>query len=159
MPFTPGTRRDHGEPGGRVYLRRSLSLRWSLSYPETFGTWPNAKNIPGRISAMPVAISAKTPITVTQESHLHAIISTPDKPASIARTRQRHSRYIAEQAPIAASNPDTLLHLPTVIAMTGLSRSTIYARQDFPRPVRLSARCVRWRAGDVLAWLAAQVNS
>lgn len=59
----------------------------------------------------------------------------------------------------AAQVADALLRLATVEALTGLSRSTIYARlarQEFPEPVRLGARCTRFRAGDVQAWLAAQ---
>lgn len=56
---------------------------------------------------------------------------------------------------------DALLKLRTVQALTGLSRSTIYARlsrNEFPQPVRLGARCTRFRAGDVQAWLAAQAG-
>ena len=54
---------------------------------------------------------------------------------------------------------DALLKLQTVRAMTGLSDSTIYrklAAGEFPQPIRLSARCTRFRAGDVTAWLRAQ---
>ena len=40
--------------------------------------------------------------------------------------------------------------------VTGLSRSSIYefmAKDRFPRPVRLGARAVGWRASDVHAWI------
>ncbi len=56
---------------------------------------------------------------------------------------------------------DALLRLATVEAITGLGRSTIYAKlanNEFPEPIRLGARCTRFRAGDVQAWLAAQVG-
>ena len=56
---------------------------------------------------------------------------------------------------------DALLRLSTVESITGLSRSTIYAKlkaQQFVEPVRLGARCTRWRAGDLQAWLAAQAG-
>ena len=59
----------------------------------------------------------------------------------------------------AAQVSNALLKLPTVEALTGLSRSTIYARlsrNEFPQPIRLGARGTRFRAGDVQAWLAAQ---
>lgn len=54
---------------------------------------------------------------------------------------------------------EALLRLSTVEAITGLGRSTIYAKlanNEFPRPIRLGTRCTRFRAGDVQAWLAAQ---
>ena len=54
---------------------------------------------------------------------------------------------------------EALLRLRTVEALTGLSASTIYAKlkaREFVEPVRLGARCTRWKAGDVMAWLAAQ---
>jgi predicted DNA-binding transcriptional regulator AlpA len=59
----------------------------------------------------------------------------------------------------AAQLADALLRLSTVEAITGLGRSTIYAKLrcgEFVEPVRLGARCTRWKAGDVQAWLAAQ---
>jgi len=49
----------------------------------------------------------------------------------------------------------TLLRLPAVLAATQLSRSTIYAAMqagDFPLPVRIGKRAVRWRAEDILMW-------
>lgn len=69
-------------------------------------------------------------------------------------------RKRAQQPLHAAQVADALLRLRTVEAITGLSRSTIYARLkagNFVEPVRLGARCTRFRAGDVQAWLAAQV--
>ena len=61
----------------------------------------------------------------------------------------------------AAQIADALLRLSTVESITGLSRSTIYAKLkagEFVEPVRIGARCTRFRAGDVQAWLAAQVG-
>jgi len=55
--------------------------------------------------------------------------------------------------------PDALLRLPTVQVAVGLGRRAIYARiarGDFPRPVKLSARCARWRSRDVVAWIQSQ---
>lgn len=69
------------------------------------------------------------------------------------RTRTQQPLHAAQVA-------EALLRLRTVEAITGLSRSTIYAKlkaREFVEPVRLGARCTRWRAGDVQAWLAAQV--
>lgn len=49
-----------------------------------------------------------------------------------------------------------LLRRPEVEARTGLSRSTLYdwmKRGEFPQPVKLGARIVAWREGDVTEWL------
>lgn len=52
-----------------------------------------------------------------------------------------------------------------VSARTGLGKTAIYGRldqgaathdPDFPRPVALSPRCVRWRSDEVLAWMEAK---
>ena len=51
---------------------------------------------------------------------------------------------------------DRLLRRPDVEAVTGLSRSSLYAKMDsgdFPRPVRIGARAVAWRASDIQEWL------
>jgi prophage regulatory protein len=45
--------------------------------------------------------------------------------------------------------------LPTVLAATGLGRSTIYrliADGSFPAPVRLGPRAVGWRWSDLDRW-------
>lgn len=44
--------------------------------------------------------------------------------------------------------------IPPILPM---SRTTLFVRVragDFPLPVRLGARAVAWRAGDIRAWLA-----
>lgn len=72
---------------------------------------------------------------------------------------RKGSRSKPEQPIDAAAFAEALLRLKTVEAITGLGRSTIYAKLkagEFVEPVRLGARCTRFRAGDVQAWLAAQ---
>lgn len=54
------------------------------------------------------------------------------------------------------SVPDAHVRLSAVVAITGLSESTIRRRlqtSDFPAPIRHGKRCTRWIARDVLAWL------
>lgn len=54
-------------------------------------------------------------------------------------------------------HPASLLRIADVEKLTSLSRSTIYRRLErslFPAPVKLGRRCTRWRAGDLLDWLA-----
>jgi prophage regulatory protein len=45
---------------------------------------------------------------------------------------------------------------PQVEARTGLSRSAIYAAMaanDFPRPLRLTAKAVGWRSEEIDQWI------
>jgi len=59
------------------------------------------------------------------------------------------------------SAPDRYLRRREVEDLTGLSRSAIYRRIDagtFPRPVKLSPQCVRWRETDVTAWQQAHLE-
>lgn len=61
----------------------------------------------------------------------------------------------------AASLPDALLKIQTAATVTGLSPSTIFRKlvadpPQFPEPVRMGARCTRWRAASVRDWMAAQ---
>ncbi len=50
-----------------------------------------------------------------------------------------------------------LLKRPEVEAMTALSRSALYeamARGDFPRPIRIGPRGVRWITAEIQEWIA-----
>jgi prophage regulatory protein len=52
-----------------------------------------------------------------------------------------------------------VLRLPEVIEITGLGRSTIYAkvsRGNFPRPIKLGERAVGWIDSDVYEWISAK---
>lgn len=49
-----------------------------------------------------------------------------------------------------------LLTLETVSDLTGLGKSTIrkmVIKGDFPTPVRVTVRAVRWRAEEIRVWL------
>lgn len=68
--------------------------------------------------------------------------------------------YAAEPGP-AAVRPyrERLLRIDDVCFMTGLGRSTVYAKikaADFPGPVQLHGTCVAWRETEVDAWIAAR---
>lgn len=55
--------------------------------------------------------------------------------------------------------PEALLIMAVVKELTGLSEPTIRRRVKagtFPAPVRLSARCIRWKAETLQNWLKAQ---
>lgn len=54
---------------------------------------------------------------------------------------------------------DALLRIKTVADATGLSSASIYRKLkigQFPAPIRMGARCTRWKAADVRAWIQAQ---
>lgn len=62
-----------------------------------------------------------------------------------------------------AAPPDTFLREKQVLEITGLGRSSIwsycnprsrYYDPSFPKPVKLGARAVAWRASEVFGWIA-----
>jgi prophage regulatory protein len=60
--------------------------------------------------------------------------------------------------PTVLSPSERLLRLPELVRTIGVSRATIYRYVDsgrLPPPVKLSTRCVAWRASEITAWMAA----
>ena len=56
----------------------------------------------------------------------------------------------------------TILRLPQVMARTGLSRSTVYAKiasAEFPEPINLGSRAVGWLSDEIEAWLVERVEA
>ena len=67
------------------------------------------------------------------------------------------------RAPVSqAVLPNTvMMRLPEVLAVTGLSKSTVYSMAkagQFPNPVKLGARAVAWPSHLVQQWLAARMG-
>jgi prophage regulatory protein len=63
------------------------------------------------------------------------------------------------QTLLALQVPEALLKIQTVVAVTGLSESSIrrrVAEGRFPAPVKDGTRCTRWVAGKVSNWLRVQ---
>jgi prophage regulatory protein len=52
-----------------------------------------------------------------------------------------------------------LLRLQEVREVTGLSRSSIYADADFPKPVKIGPRAVAWVEQEIREWIAARIAS
>lgn len=55
-----------------------------------------------------------------------------------------------------------LMRRKAVETETGLPRSSLFsliAKNEFPAPVRLSARAVAWRSGDVAAWIESRIST
>lgn len=72
------------------------------------------------------------------------------------RTRQQRPATATHQA-TPAPQGDALLKIQVVLQRTSLSKSTLYAKikeGSFPQPVRLGARCSRWKASELDQWLS-----
>lgn len=67
----------------------------------------------------------------------------------------------ATQLSTVCTADNRFLRLPQVMALIGLSKSTVYKlvrRGEFPAPLRLSERCIAWRAAEVASWMDARRN-
>lgn len=56
---------------------------------------------------------------------------------------------------------ETILKLPKVQTMTGLSRSAIYAKAAkglFPTPILLGSRSVGWLESEITAWIDQRIK-
>jgi predicted DNA-binding transcriptional regulator AlpA len=76
-----------------------------------------------------------------------------------ATTNQPQRKRCTKPQPLEALNaPDALLTAATTSAVTGLSVSSLYrlAKSGELVPVKRGARCTRWPAACVRAWLAEQ---
>jgi len=52
---------------------------------------------------------------------------------------------------------DAILRLPAVKSLTGLSRSSIYAKVrmgEFPQPVSIGVRSIGWIESEIQQWIA-----
>ena len=55
---------------------------------------------------------------------------------------------------------DRIIRIKTVLEITGLSRSTLYRKidtGDFPKQVKIAARCAGWRLSQVNDWLSRSI--
>jgi prophage regulatory protein len=79
----------------------------------------------------------------------------PDAPK-----RPRAAKKVATPQQIAAaSNPDALIAIEVVEALTGFAASTLrkwIRKGRFPAGIRFSRRGVRWRASGVHQWVVEQ---
>lgn len=56
---------------------------------------------------------------------------------------------------------ESLLRLPTVMARTGLSKSSVYlktSKGEFPKPIPLGTRAVGWLESDIQAWINQRIE-
>jgi len=52
-----------------------------------------------------------------------------------------------------------LIRLPETLSKTGLSRSRLYADDNFPRRVQLGARGVAWVEDEVDEWIKERIEN
>lgn len=89
-----------------------------------------------------------------------------------ARREHRNRKPVAKEAFAANGGPLRrpeeapaevgFLRLPEVKAITGLSKSSLYAliqEKSFPAPVRVGARAVGWVRSEVMQWAAERVHA
>ncbi len=53
--------------------------------------------------------------------------------------------------------PERILRIRTVLARSGLSRSTLYRKMEkgtFPKQIRISEYCAGWRESELNHWIA-----
>lgn len=50
-----------------------------------------------------------------------------------------------------------LLRLSSVKELTGLSRSSIYADSEFPKPVKIGPRAVAWVEDEIREWISSRI--
>lgn len=80
---------------------------------------------------------------------------TSETPAEAGRKGVRVRPSSAQPLGVLAVDGG-MLTIETVSQLCGLGKSTIrkmVKRGDFPEPVRVTARAVRWRAEDIRLWL------
>lgn len=102
-----------------------------------------------------------TQLTATQLSEDSISTSSARAPIKSAEgASAKRLRSVHQRQPIEASAlPSALLKMQTINAVTGLSAATVYrkvATGEFPKPIKLGARCTRWQAQGVREWLDAQ---
>ena len=76
----------------------------------------------------------------------------PNRPQNTA-TNQRGG------LPATPPQPDRLIRLHEVCALTGVGKTSIYSIPDFPPRVQLSRRAVGWRYSSVMAWIESRVQA
>ncbi|MBS0420209.1 MAG: AlpA family transcriptional regulator [Proteobacteria bacterium] len=79
-------------------------------------------------------------------------------------TKATHQRELPLENPQRAPpvTPQRILRLRDVMALTGLSRSSIYqyqAQNRFPKSIKVGDRTVGWIEEEVLQWIAGRIKA
>jgi predicted DNA-binding transcriptional regulator AlpA len=111
---------------------------------------------------MPSALARKS--VVTNPSHENVGGQQLRSQQSITSVLSRPPRQIESGLNWGPNTLEdvTFLRLPEVKAITGLSKSSIYAlirESNFPAPVRVGSRAVAWIRSEIKQWAADRVNA
>ena len=71
----------------------------------------------------------------------------------------KHKRTIMKNIDVTNLPNEALIRLPIVIALTGRKRSSIYndiTLNLFPKPVKIGARAVAFKLGEIRDWIASK---
>lgn len=96
------------------------------------------------------------------------ILDSFPKPAALTEQHQALIKMIVQTTideyvkrtkpePQPTVQMERLLRMAEVAHITGLSRSSIYyhiSRGEFPKPIKISERSVRWREREIRNWLS-----
>lgn len=97
---------------------------------------------------------------MSTQSSLNA--KPPVDPAKAKARIERQTLIIQRELAAAQLIDDAQIGRHTVEVMSGFRTTALYEKmrtKSFPQPIRRNSRCVRWRAGDVKAWLAEQAKA
>ena len=78
---------------------------------------------------------------------------------SVTNPDHRSVTNLQSPIPMSSSNRpgDRLIRLPELLSLVGVSRATAYrylANGKLPAPIRLSSRCIAWKASTINEWMA-----
>lgn len=74
---------------------------------------------------------------------------------TLPKLHSTHHR-VQHRSEIMTDAPDRILRIKAVLALTGLSRSTLYRKVEqgrFPKQINIAERCVGWRQSAVREWM------
>ncbi len=126
-----------------VYLVWRLQRWLDLACPEK---WPPFEPQRPAEAAEPAA-----PVVTRTRTEMKA------RPLRVADAQQAHASAPASPPVPPAAPPGALLDVNRVAKLLCVGKRTVWRWLEegaFPKPMRLSNACVRWRAGDVLEFLA-----
>jgi predicted DNA-binding transcriptional regulator AlpA len=110
-------------------------------------------------------VAQKLPVTHDSSKTTDRGRGQPFTSSQFVTKKIPHSQKSAEdsQNGISGNLDDVFfLRLPEVKAITGLSKSSLYAlirEKSFPAPVRIGARAVAWVRSEVRQWAAERVHA
>jgi prophage regulatory protein len=143
-----------------THMTRDLHFMWSVEADVGHLLEPEL-NPQTKRSTMPSALSRKLAVAnLYREKIVQQPQTSQFKPRKLPAS-QRPEELTLNGA-LSHLDDVAFLRLPEVKAITGLSKSSLYAlikEKNFPAPVRLGARAVAWVRSEVRQWAAERVHA